>query len=1036
MTQKKFTSFKEIQTTRQKLADAHSENDTNLDIFTVLYSDISHFVYEILQNAEDKKATSVSFFLCEDKLEIEHNGIDFSLDDVAGITNIGRSTKVDDWEKIGKFGIGFKSVYAITQSPIIYSGEFHFKIQDRVVPIEVEPLVINGTRIILPFDHPERNEKEAYKLVKERITNLKLNTLLFLKNIGRVDWLIANEKGSYTREENEQRTMRLTSSNGEAEKYLLFRKGIKIKEFDLEVEIAYQLGDTEDGHEQIVSINGAQLFAFFATNKDTYLKFLIQGPYKTTPARDNIPLEDEVNKRIIAETANLVAESLEVLRDTGLITVDFLHSVLPTNKNEKSPIYSAIYSQVLEKFKTSRLLPNHEGKFVLANESMLARGKDLIEFLTAEDLLHLFEKSAWLHPNIKTDSELGEYLRREIGIKQIDFDDFLDKITADFLSTKSDEWMINFYVNLNNQRSSFARIKTKPIIRTNGNSHTAPFKADGKTPQVYLPIETDTAYPTVKTNLAEDENCLKFFKEIGLRKPSLLDEVNEFVFPKYVGETHISLDEKYYSDLEKVMRVFSSLTNQEEKSRFKELPFIASYNPTTEAKKISRAKEIYLCDSNLMNYFEGNAQVYFVDSELYKHFKKEDLEKFLRGVEVEDKPRRLPDSSSRLSYEEKRELRGAGGHTYDVSEKDYTIDGLNFALEKNITLNKSQLIWEQLVKILQDVPSSKINDFFEGVYVWKYNGNWSRNFDAGFIKKLRASRWIYTMQGDVRSPSEISLTDIADIYEKENQAAKVLVGKLKFKPEPLHLLIQQLSDDDKKMYEEFQNLKNVGLSSQEIINAIQEIKQRLREDHRDKDWSSDIDATKAKIVVEDFAPSNNTNESKFKEEQPIEDPEWIDAPRDSQKEGEPKFRDGPKLDTRKDIGRWGEEYVLHVLKEEYAREGLEDTALGFKIELADEVIEIEWLNANRDHGRGYDLSIKVNGKAEKYIEVKTKKDEEPTAIQLSRTQWKYAHRHRDSYWLYVVSSAGTNSCKVKKIQNPVGKWEAGELEIETISLKL
>ena len=38
------------------------------------YSDQAHFIYELLQNADDAKATSARFVLSEDKLVFAHNG--------------------------------------------------------------------------------------------------------------------------------------------------------------------------------------------------------------------------------------------------------------------------------------------------------------------------------------------------------------------------------------------------------------------------------------------------------------------------------------------------------------------------------------------------------------------------------------------------------------------------------------------------------------------------------------------------------------------------------------------------------------------------------------------------------------------------------------------------------------------------------------------------------------------------------------------------------------------------------------------------
>jgi len=84
-------------------------------------------VYEIIQNAEDAGATAVRFSLSDTGLDIQHDGRDFDIKDIEGVTGIGISTKKDDLTQIGKFGIGFKSVFAVTETPIIHSGFFPYQ---------------------------------------------------------------------------------------------------------------------------------------------------------------------------------------------------------------------------------------------------------------------------------------------------------------------------------------------------------------------------------------------------------------------------------------------------------------------------------------------------------------------------------------------------------------------------------------------------------------------------------------------------------------------------------------------------------------------------------------------------------------------------------------------------------------------------------------------------------------------------------------------------------------------------------------------
>ena len=55
-----------------------------------------------------------------------------------GVCGVGQSDKAADLTAIGKFGIGFKSVYAYTRSPRIYSGGEAFRIENFVRPYAVD----------------------------------------------------------------------------------------------------------------------------------------------------------------------------------------------------------------------------------------------------------------------------------------------------------------------------------------------------------------------------------------------------------------------------------------------------------------------------------------------------------------------------------------------------------------------------------------------------------------------------------------------------------------------------------------------------------------------------------------------------------------------------------------------------------------------------------------------------------------------------------------------------------------------------------
>lgn len=187
----KYNSFEELKNVRLKAYNGMREGGVLgfLDQHTGFYPDPAHFIYELLQNAEDMEATEVSFNLFPDKLIFEHNGTkrDFILDDIDAITTKGESPKADDPTQIGKFGMGFKAVYVYTNTPEIHSGEFNFRIENVIVPNNEgvpKTAKANLTQFIFPFDNPNKAAKIAVnEIIEDGFEKLNETSLLFLTHI-------------------------------------------------------------------------------------------------------------------------------------------------------------------------------------------------------------------------------------------------------------------------------------------------------------------------------------------------------------------------------------------------------------------------------------------------------------------------------------------------------------------------------------------------------------------------------------------------------------------------------------------------------------------------------------------------------------------------------------------------------------------------------------------------------------------------------------------------------------------------------------
>ena len=177
-------------------------------LLTDQYGERTHFIFELLQNAEDALARrigwqgsrAVSFDLKETSLRVSHYGAPFDEADVQGICGIAKSTK--NINEIGRFGIGFKSVYAFTERPEIYSGSEAFAIEKFVWPIAIQTSTIDRdtdeTVIQIPFRPTDNSAQDE---IANGLRRLGIYGLLFLRQINEISWNVEDRvSGQYLRE--------------------------------------------------------------------------------------------------------------------------------------------------------------------------------------------------------------------------------------------------------------------------------------------------------------------------------------------------------------------------------------------------------------------------------------------------------------------------------------------------------------------------------------------------------------------------------------------------------------------------------------------------------------------------------------------------------------------------------------------------------------------------------------------------------------------------------------------------------------------
>lgn len=489
---------------------------------TELYPHNAHFIYELLQNAEDAGASEVRFTLSQEGLDFEHNGSRlFTFDNVKAITSIGNTSK-NDHTSIGKFGVGFKAVFAYTNTPEIHSGDFHFRIRDLVVPetenVPRPNLGPRETRFFFPFDNPKKTRKHAGEEVDCGLRALGDNTLLFLSNIRKVEYLLPDcTLGGLERIEldNGLTQIRATQPEGgeKLSHWLRYEKVVNVPDEDGDVKchriaIAYSVFSEEDksgkSRWRIVPVTSGQVSIYFPAEKETSnLRFHLHAPFASTVARDSVR-DIRANDLLRDHLAELVVESLGYIKSRGLLTVAFL-AVLPNPSDGLSKFYEPIRQKIIQAFRKSALTPTKSGEYAPAGE--LYRGPSRIqEALDDEDLTILtgYASPLWAKNPPQENQREARFLD-SLELDEWSWSELATAMSAtpihawteahfaarqkqknlieSWIAEKQDAWLMRFYALLseaNEDHGEAAETNTFNIVRVaseSGDRHVLPSEA-------------------------------------------------------------------------------------------------------------------------------------------------------------------------------------------------------------------------------------------------------------------------------------------------------------------------------------------------------------------------------------------------------------------------------------------------------------------------------------------------------------------------------------------------------------------------------
>lgn len=1011
-----------------------------------LYDDRTHFIFELLQNAEDALgrrgkwhgARKVSFHLTPTSLTLSHFGKPFDEADVRSVCDIAESTKNET--SIGRFGLGFKSVYTVTDLPEIHSGDEDFSIEDYVFPKQLNRSArsTDETQIILPL---RPGDIGAIQEITAGFRRLNPSALLFLRHIDEISWNIeGGASGFYLRNSpellgpNVQRITVIGQEDGSPEveqHWLVFHRDVfsAKRQKTGRVEIAFSLIAIKEspGRWTVQPLAKSPLVVFFPTVVESHLGFLVQGPYRTTPSRDNIPPGEPWNQHLVKETSSLLVEAMIWMRDKAMLNTSALRCLpLDRGKFPKDSRFAPMFDSVRQAFQEQELLPAFESRYVTAYQTKLARTQEMRKLFSPTQVTALFstEFTAWLSDDITQDKapEIRQYLMRELDIDEITPVRLIQSLTKSFLETQSDEWMLRLYEFLSSQEKALHRhLDTVPLIRLDNGEHVV-VRENGKA-KAFLPSAIATSFPTIHYAVCATPEARAFLISLGITEPDPVDDVIWNILPKY-QQAPVDIDDKAYAaDIERIFAAFKTdSTMQKEKLRtvLSDTHFVMVVDTGDSKTYLAKPRETYIATERLQQLFAGVPGILLVDDE-YDCLHGEDIRNLLVscGASRYLIPQKVPSVLEPSLKAHIRKEAGLERASWENAPEDFTLRGLDPLLELLPTLKpeeviaRAKVLWEALVDL--EVRS---NSSFFGIYKWGYfHEAKAAKFDALFIKMLNQIAWIPSTDGRLVLPGSVMFDTLG---WKPNQ---FLESKIAFKPP----IIDQLA-------------KAVGIDPAilDLIRSnpaiVAELASRLSAAPRPEQPSHPEPEV-------DEPSSDNMGDSE-------KDPHNGDAlGTNAGSSGNGYYGTGGQhgsgpsgyttsTGSANNLGQGkrtpghsgGRPFISYVgthPNEDDQDPNDPDQIKRMQIEkhAIDLIMDLEpGLSRTPEGNPGFDLfEADISGHTVRWIEVKSMTGAlEDRPVGLSHTQFNHAREKGDAYWLYVVEyTSDPDKARLLKIQNPV-----------------
>lgn len=523
-----------------------------------LNSKESHFILELIQNADDNTYKpnldpSLSFTIDDKRLVVKNNEIGFEEKNVRALCSAGESSKKAEKRKgyIGEKGIGFKSIFKVTDSPEIHSNGFHFRFdrsnpQDLlgyVVPHWHEPDINldDRTTLIIPA-------KPNHSFSISSLSDISDSLLLFLQKLRKLE--IKTNEGliSFKRTDQGAITTLVTIKPNEEEKRQIFlRKSFKVDMSDIhepkrdginETEIVLAFPIDESG--KAAPILGCETFAFLPIREFGF-KFYIQADFVLASSREGIHEELPWNKRLRDSISSAFADAIHEFKQRPELAKTYFN-YLPTKEDIYDKFFAPVVDHLIKKLKSIECIPVAGGGWKKPAEVLLASVK-IKELFTSEDALLIFGadylQNGFFLPNSFKDA---------LGFKNLMVKDVASIFSehAEWLKGRKLEWKALFYAYLaqDSNRNNFVKhLEEAPCIPLENGEMVAP---SDKT--VFFPLNAGKIYgfehelsildaELFNRAYESSQDVMKLFNELGVKHDKPIDLIRSHILKLHSGNS-------------------------------------------------------------------------------------------------------------------------------------------------------------------------------------------------------------------------------------------------------------------------------------------------------------------------------------------------------------------------------------------------------------------------------------------------------------------------------------------------------------------